>query len=247
VPTSRRTFLRASSAAAAGLAVVNQVAAQTAPAAAPPAAPAAAPARPATRPNADEALKMLQEGNARFVGGKGTQACRTPADFSASAAAQYPFAVVVTCADSRVSPEILFDQGVGDLFVVRVAGNVVAGSGALVKGSIEYGVAELGAPLIVVLGHSNCGALKAAIQHIDKHDSLPGSINGLVELIKPAVARVRKQPGDLLDNAIRANVDDGVKRLKTLKPIVAAAVAKGSVKVVGGVYDLASGKITMVG
>ncbi len=240
--TSRRTFLRVSGAAAAGLAVVNQAVAQTAP----PAAPAAAPAKPAARPNADEALKMLQEGNARFVGGKATQASRTPADFSTSAAAQYPFAVIVACADSRVSPEIIFDQGVGDVFVVRVAGNVVAGSGALVKGSIEYGVAELGAPLIVVLGHSNCGALKAAIQHIDKKDSLPGSINGLVDLIKPAVARVRKSPGDLLNNAIRANVEDGVKRLRTLQPIVSAGVAKGKVKVVGGVYDLASGKVTLL-
>ena len=198
-------------------------------------------------PNADAALKMLQEGNARFVAGKSGNSCRAPADFNASAAAQYPFAVIVACADSRVSPEILFDQGVGDLFVVRVAGNVVEGSGVTVKGSIEYGVAELGAPLVVVLGHSNCGALKAAIEHIDKKDSLPGAINGLVDLIKPAVAKVRKAPGDRLDNAIRANVEIGVARLKTLQPIVGAAVKKGTVKVVGATYDLATGKVTMVG
>ncbi len=155
-------------------------------------------------------------------------------------------AVVVGCADSRVAPEILFDQGVGDLFVIRVAGNVVAGSGDVVKGSIEYGVAELGAPLIVVLGHGNCGAVKAAIKHIDAHDSLPGAIDGLVNLIKPAVLKVEGTSGDKLDNAVRANVEDGVARLKTLEPIVAKAVREGAVKVVGATYDLRTGRVTML-
>ena len=158
-----------------------------------------------------------------------------------------PEAIIVSCADSRVSPEILFDQGVGDLFVIRVAGNVVSNAGAIVKGSIEYAVAELGVPLILVLGHTQCGAVKAALQHLDAKDALPGAIAGLVDAIKPAVAAAKGKPGDPLDNAIRANVQTGVARLKALPPIVGPAVKQGKVKVVGGVYDLKSGTVTMIG
>jgi carbonic anhydrase len=116
-----------------------------------------------------------------------------------------------------------------------------------VKGSIEYGVAELNAPLILVLGHSGCGAVKAAIQHINDKDSLPGAINGLVELVKPAVSRSKGMPGDPLDNTIRQNVAIGVERLQGLEPILAPRVKDGKVKVVGGVYDLSTGKVTMIG
>jgi carbonic anhydrase len=199
------------------------------------------------RMTADESLRDLMDGNARFVEGKTTGPRRSPAEFSELAEGQYPQAVIVGCADSRVAPEILFDVGVGDLFVVRVAGNVVSGAGASVKGSIEYAIAELNVPLIVVLGHSNCGAVKAAIKHIDAKDSLPGAINDLVELIKPAAAKARTGTGDFLDQAIRDNVLIGVDRLKALDPIVASRVKDQSVKVVGGVYDLRSGKVTMVG
>ncbi len=171
---------------------------------------------------------------------------RGPKDFSALAEGQSPAAAIVGCADSRVPPEILFDVGVGDLFVVRVAGNVVSGSGPVVKGSIEYAVAELNVPLIMVLGHSNCGAVKAAIKHIDAKDVLPGAINDLVELIKPAVAKSKGTEGESLDNAIRANVGIGVERLKGLQPIVAGPVNEGKVKVVGAVYDLRTGKVTVV-
>ncbi len=112
-------------------------------------------------------------------------------------------------------------MGVGDLFVIRVAGNVVSGAGAVVKGSVEYAVAELGVPLIMVLGHSGCGAVKAALKHIDDKDALPGAIRELVNLVRPAVIRSAGQPGDRLDNAIRANVKLGVERLKGLQPILA--------------------------
>ena len=152
---------------------------------------------------------------------------RTPDDFRAVAKAQYPVAVIVACADSRVAPELLFDMGVGDLFVVRVAGNVVDGAGVTVKGSIEYAIAELHVPLIVVLGHSNCGAVKSAVKHIDHKDSLPGAINGLVELIKPAVVKVQGQPGDIYANATRENVRIGVEKLKNLQPILAPRVKAG--------------------
>jgi carbonic anhydrase len=143
-----------------------------------------------------------------------------------------------------VAPEILFDAGVGDLFVVRVAGNVVNGAGVTVKGSIEYAVAELNVPLIVVLGHSGCGAVKAAIKHIDAKDSLPGAINGLVELIKPAVIQSKGTPGDALDNAIRKNVEIGVERLKELQPILAPRVKDGKLKVMGATFDLRTGIVT---
>ena len=202
------------------------------------------PGKPAVDP--DAALKKLMEGNARFVKGQVKAGGRRPEDFKPLAAGQYPEAIIVSCADSRVAPEILFDTGVGDIFVIRVAGNVVYGSGVMVKGSIEYGVAELKVPLIVVLGHSACGAVKAAMQHLHDKDSLPGAINGLVELVKPAVTQSAGMAGDPLENAIKKNVEIGVGRLKGLEPIVGPAVKAGKVKVVGGVYDLATGAVTLV-
>jgi carbonic anhydrase len=196
---------------------------------------------------ADEALQHLLAGNERFVTGKPTTPRRSPAEFRALEHGQFPDAVIVSCADSRVAPELLFDVGVGDIFVVRVAGNVVNNAGVTVKGSIEYAVAELNVPLILVLGHSGCGAVKAAIQHIDQKDSLPGAIDGLVELIKPAVAKSKGMPGDPLENAIRQNVRIGVERLRVLEPILAPKVKAGTVKVVGGVYNLSSGAVTLIG
>ena len=196
--------------------------------------------------SADEALHKLLDGNGRFVKGQAVSPRRSPADFRGLAEAQYPQAVIVSCADSRVAPEILFDVGVGDIFVVRVAGNVVSGAGVTVKGSIEYAVAELNVPLIVVLGHSGCGAVKAAMKHLDARDALPGAINGLVELIKPAVAQTNGAPGDALENAIRKNVEIGVERLKELQPILAPRAKDGKLQVVGAVYDLHAGRVMLV-
>lgn len=203
-------------------------------------APSAAPLDP------DAVLAKLMEGNARFVKGETKSPRRKPEDFVPLAEGQAPMAIIVGCADSRVSPELVFDQGVGDLFVVRVAGNVVSNAGPLVKGSIEFAVAELGARLIIVLGHGKCGAVKAAIAHIDANDTLPGAIRELVELIRPAAASVRGKPGDKLENAIEANVAKGVERLKTLDPIISEFVKKGEVKVVGAVYELGSGKVKLI-
>jgi carbonic anhydrase len=196
-----------------------------------------------TAANADQVLAQLIAGNQRFVKGELKTPRRTPDDFRAVATSQYPVAVIVACADSRVAPELLFDMGVGDLFVVRVAGNVVDGAGVTVKGSIEYAIAELQAPLIVVLGHTNCGAVKSAVTHIDEKDSLPGAINGLVELIKPAVSKAQGEPGDIYDNVTRENVSMGVEKLKSLQPILAPRVNAGSVRIVGGIYDLHTGKV----
>jgi len=197
--------------------------------------------------DADAVLAQLLEGNKRFMKGDLAHPRRKPEDFVPLAEGQAPLTVVVSCADSRVAPELIFDQGVGDLFVVRVAGNVITGAGASVKGSIEYAIAELGVRLIIVLGHSRCGAVKAAIKHIDDKDALPGSIGNLVDLIRPAVAMVKDKQGDILDHAIKANVELGVKRLRRLEPILADSVRKGTLKVVGAVYDLHSGKVTTFG
>jgi carbonic anhydrase len=203
-------------------------------------------AAPVAKPGPDAVLTGLLEGNQRFVKGELLHPGRRPEDFAPLAEGQAPAAIVIACADSRVAPELVFDQGVGDLFVVRVAGNVVTNAGPLVKGSIEFAVAELGARLIIVLGHSACGAVKAAVAHIDANDTLPGSIRELVDLIRPAAASVRGKPGDKVNNAIDANVKMSVDRLKTLDPILAPLVKTGELKVVGGVYDLRSGRVNLL-
>lgn len=191
----------------------------------------------------DAVLARLLEGNQRFVQGKSIRTGRTPEDFARDATGQAPLAVIVACADSRVAPELVFDQGVGELFVVRVAGNIVSGTGPILKGSIEFAVAELGCRLILVLGHSKCGAVAAAIEHIDASDALPGSIGGLVSLIQPSVLKSKGLPGDRLDNAIKANVQRCVGNLKRLEPILSEFVAAGKLKVVGGAYELSTGKV----
>ncbi len=229
---SRRDMLRLI-ALAAGLAAARDPAAQVAESA-------------AAGPSPDEVLRQLRDGNQRFMKGATVSPRRSPEDFRPLAAGQRPMAVIVGCADSRVPPEILFDQGVGDLFVVRVAGNVIGGAGAFVKGSIEYGIVELGVSLVMVLGHSECGAVKAAIKHLDDRDALPGSLGPLVNSIRPAVLKAKSRSGDQLDNAIRANVEIGVGQLRSLQPIVAPAVKRGAVKVVGAVYDLSTGSVSLI-
>lgn len=224
---SRRDFVRVAGLAA-GLAL---------PATARPAA-----ASPQDR-SPDAVLARLLEGNRRFVEGKLTHPGRSPKDFMPLADGQAPLAIIVGCADSRVAPELAFDQGVGDLFVVRVAGNVVSGGGANVKGSIEFAVAELNARLIMVLGHTQCGAVKAAIDHIEARDALPGSIGDLIDPIRPAVRSAAGRAGDKLENVTRANVELGVERLKGLDPILAGLVKSGELKVVGATYELRTGQV----
>jgi carbonic anhydrase len=209
---------------------------------------AASAASPALNgPAADDVLQQLLKGNQRFVRGATKNPRRAPADFRPLAEGQRPVVIIVGCSDSRVPPELLFDQGVGDLFVVRVAGNVVSGAGPVLKGSVEYAVAELGVGLVMVLGHSACGAVKAAIKHVDDGDPLPGAIGELVNRIRPAVMKAKDMPGDRLANAISANVTLGVQTLSSLEPIVGPAVSRGKVKVVGAVYDLRTGAVTLTG
>jgi carbonic anhydrase len=201
----------------------------------------AQPARAAETP--DAALKLLVEGNARYASNQMKER-----DFSAGRAArasgQAPFAAILGCADSRVAPELAFDQAPGDLFVVRVAGNFMTPDGLA---SLEYGAAVLGTKVIMVLGHSNCGAINATVGALQKGNDLPGHIGDLVRAMKPGVEPALKQPGDdLAQRAVLANVRWNVQRLIEAKPILAEMVTAKKLSVVGGVYDLATGKVTLV-
>ncbi len=194
----------------------------------------------------DAVLARLIAGNQRFARGLTAQLRRrTPVDFAADAKGQAPMAAIVACADSRVAPELIFDQGVGDLFVVRAAGNIVSGTGPLLKGSLEFGVGVLGCSLIMVLGHSQCGAVEAAIAKAESGEPLPGEIDGLIDLIIPSVEKSKGMPGDPLGNATRANVQRCVGLLKGLDPIISELVKAGKVKVVGGVYELGTGVVEL--
>jgi carbonic anhydrase len=207
------------------------------------AAPVRAASGPKTELTADQALARLKEGNAAFVKGGACVPTGGPPRVAELAKGQAPFAVVVGCSDSRTPPEHLFGGGLGELFVIRVAGNTVD-PGAL--GSIEYGVAVLGAPLILVLGHSNCGAVEAAAKIVTENASYPGSIGDLVLPIVPSVLRAQKKGGDLVAAAVSENVGRVVEQLKTSHAILRDPIRAGKVKVVGGVYDLASGAVAFM-
>lgn len=201
------------------------------------------------RPNSippSEALERLMQGNARY-------AANTPSnkDYSAGRAArvsaQYPIAAIVGCADSRVAPELAFDQGPGDLFVVRVAGNFVNDD---ILASLEYGVEVLGVPLIMVLGHTQCGAVAATVKALKDGVHLPGHLPELVRAIKPAMqmAQVAKgDPGeDLVAQTTIENVRLNANRLTVSRPLIGPYVKSGKVKIVGSIYDLATGKVTLL-
>ncbi len=200
-------------------------------------------ARAETPPNAispDAALHRLMEGNARYAANRPT-AKDYAAGRAARAQVQYPIAAVLGCADSRVSPELAFDQGPGELFVVRVAGNLVTTD---LLASLEYGIAVLNVPLVMVLGHSDCGAINATLKVLKDHATLPGHLPELVDGLKPGVAAALRESGpDLAARAVAANVAYNVERLRTAQPVFAGMVAQGKVKVVGAVYDLPTGHV----
>jgi carbonic anhydrase len=184
-------------------------------------------------------MQQLMDGNQRFVAGhtrpRGDESRRR----QELATSQKPIAVVVSCSDSRVPPELVFDQDLGDVFVIRTAGQVV---GDLELGSIEYAVEHLGTPLIVVLGHERCGAVTAAV----KGGEAEGHIPAIVKAIEPAVAESKGEPGDAVDNAVRANVRDVVRKLRSTDPILSHFVHDGKVKIVGGRYDLDTGQVELL-
>ena len=189
--------------------------------------------------NPDKSLKRLQDGNERFVAGTATQTTKDAKRRAEVAQGQKPFAIVVSCSDSRVGPEVVFDQGLGDIFVVRTAGHVVDDVGL---GSIESAVEHLGASLILVLGHERCGAVAATVAG----GEAPGHIPSIVKAINPAVAKSKGQTGDAVDNAVRAQVLEVVGQLQKADPMLAERVKAGKLKVVGARYDLDTGHVEVI-
>jgi carbonic anhydrase len=189
--------------------------------------------------SADEALQKLIQGNQRYVSGKLEHPHQDAPRRAEMLKGQNPFAAILTCSDSRVPPEVIFDQGLGDIFIIRAAGNVVDNAGL---GSIEYAVEHLNVPLVLVLGHSQCGAVDAAV----KSPEAPGSIGWIVKTLQPAVDQARTQPGPVLDNAIDVNIQLVVKQLRESKPILEEFTRHGKVRIVGARYDLHTGQVTMM-
>lgn len=187
--------------------------------------------------------QVLLDGNARFVSGQTRHPHQDGQRRTEVASGQKPFAVVIGCADSRTSPEILFDQGLGDLFVVRLAGNIVDDAAL---GSVEFAVAQLGARLIVVLGHEKCGAVKATVGVLNGDPAPANHIASIIEAIKPAAQAAKGRAGDPVENAVRENVHEVVERLKLAAPVIAPMVKSGELKIVGARYDLDDGKIEIV-
>lgn len=189
------------------------------------------------------ALQRLMEGNARYVRNQ-----IDVKDFSAGRAAraqaQYPIAAILSCADSRVAPEFIFDRDPGELFVCRVAGNYM---NVDILASLEYGVEVLGAPLIMVLGHTNCGAVKAVLQYEKDRKPLPGHLQMLLDAVSPGVAEAMRQgPTDQLDHAIEANVRHNAQRIRQAHPVIAKAVDEKRLDVVSAVYELATGEVRLL-
>src|SRR5215470_16923076 len=230
-PIARRSILRLAAIAAAGFTPANALAAA-----------AKAPPKPENILSPDAALDRLMKGNARYVGGVSKRH-----DFKHEReplrTGQNPFAAVLSCADSRISPEFCFDTARGDVFVCRVAGNFASDD---VIASLEYAVQVLNTPLIMVLGHDACGAINATAKSIKEGTALPGRLPALVAALSPAVKAVEGEPGDVLANAIRRNVMLNVEKLSTAAPILARFVDDKKVRVVGGLYRLDTGRVELL-
>lgn len=190
-------------------------------------------------PSGDEALQRLLDGNERFVAETQSHPHQNSARRIELGNGQAPFAAVLACADSRVPPEVLFDQGLGDLFVVRVAGNIINDQ---LLGSLEYAAAHLHTPLIMVMGHTKCGAIGAVASGAE----LEGHIASLAPAIQPAVDKVKDQDGDLTDNAAKEVARMTATQLRESQPVLADLVKAGKLKVVPAFYDLDSGQIAML-
>ena len=187
----------------------------------------------------DEALGRLMDGNARFANGRMEHPRQDGERRTRLLEGQGPFATILTCSDSRVPPEILFDQGLGDIFVVRVAGNMVDD---LALGSIEYAASHLRCPLVMVLGHTDCGAVKAALSD----DDHPGHMGPMIAAMRVAVESTRDMDGDPVINTVRENVRLTVEGIATSRPVMADLVREGTTRVMGAVYDMATGTVETV-
>jgi carbonic anhydrase len=226
---ARRNFLKIGAAGAIALGVGG----------APAAARAAEGAPTALSP--DEALAQLKEGNKRYVSHPELCAVDLAASRAAVASHQAPWATIIACADSRVPPELIFGgHGVGELFVARNAGNLVNVS---TLGTVEYGAAVLGSPLIVVLAHTACGAVKAACDVVTKNAAYPGAIGPMIEPIVPAAIAVRNDPGDFTNNAAKESAKRTAGRLTEASSLIAGLVGAGKVKIAAAIYDLQSGGV----
>jgi carbonic anhydrase len=232
-PLARRSILKLGAIAAAGLALAPHALAKNA---------KALPPKPQNVLSPDAALDRLMQGNARYVEGISKRH-----DFKhereALSAGQNPFAGILSCADSRISPEFCFDTARGDVFVCRVAGNFASDD---IVASFEYAVELLNTPLIMVLGHDACGAVDATVKSIKDGTRLPGHLPALVAAISPAVKAAQGEPGNTLENAIRRNVMLNVEKLKTAAPILNTFVDNQKIRVVGGLYKLASGRVELL-
>jgi carbonic anhydrase len=228
----RRTVLKLAATAGAALALLPQAHAQV----------AKPPPKPENVLSPDAALDRLMKGNTRYVEGVAKRH-----DFNHEReplrTGQNPFAGVLSCADSRIAPEYCFDTARGDIFVCRVAGNFASDE---IVASFEYAVQVLNTPLIVVLGHDACGAVDATMKSVKDGTMLPGHLPSLVDAISPAVKAVEGAGGDMLANAIRRNVMLNVEKLKAAGPILSAVVESKKLRVVGGIYKLASGRVELL-
>ncbi|MDH4413298.1 MAG: carbonic anhydrase [Rhizobium sp.] len=204
----------------------------------------AAPAVPSAPVTPAEALARLKQGNIRFVKDAESCASNLASLRGELAGGQHPWATILTCSDSRVSPELVFGGStLGELFVIRNAGNVLD-TGAL--GTIEYGAEHLKSPLVVVMGHSKCGAVTAACDEVVKGGEVGGSIGKMLQPILPIALNVRDSGNDLVTETIRRNAISGARRVAEESEMVRELIAAGSVKIVAGVYDIKSGAVEFI-
>jgi carbonic anhydrase len=189
--------------------------------------------------SADKALSRLLAGNDRFVAHKERHPDESAGRRRELVSGQHPFAVILGCSDSRVAPELLFDEGLGDLFVIRVAGNIVDDA---ILGSIEYAIEHLGTKLIVVLGHENCGAVSAAVAS----ENASGHLSGLVAAIRPSVVATASSPGDRIHNCVVENVRRVSRQIRESEPVLKEATQRGGVKVIAADYELDTGKVRLL-
>ena len=189
--------------------------------------------------SADQALARLMEGNRRYSQHNEQHPDETPARRKELESGQHPFAVILSCSDSRVPPELIFDQGLGDLFVIRVAGNIAADDDLA---SIEYAVEHLHTKLILVMGHEKCGAVSAAVEG----GNAPGHLKSLISAIQPAVEETRNLPGDKIHNCVIANARTVARQIRESEPVLRELIPKEEVKVVAAYYALDAGKVTLL-
>jgi carbonic anhydrase len=188
----------------------------------------------------DQALTQLLHGNERFVAGwpdHPNQSARRRREVSDTG--QQPYAIILSCADSRVPPEIIFDQGLGDVFVIRVAGNVLD---EVILGTIEYAVEHLHTPLVMVLGHDKCGAVTAAVERVPTNNH----VQAVVDALQPALTLAEAQEGDRISTAIDANIRYAVKTLHASEPVLMGACAAGQLRIVGARYNLDTGEVKII-